>query len=397
MKCVKCGTEVINSNICPNCGAILPVISQDGQGMRTLKMGDQAAVNNTQTADNNYTGINGNPAYGGNNPGMSSPVYKRVENKKNSGLGILSLILSCTIILSVFGLIIGVIDLCSKDGKKKTLSVVSICIAGFFLFIGIVAGLFSDNTKSGPDKVEIVADEDSSSGTEGFNEGVYEDDLSDTEISSKKNDTSGEAVYEISDTGFEYYKNSIGSTEYYGYVEITNTGNKNLYLDNCTFDLEDNDGHLLQSDSFINKCPDIIAPGEKGYFYNSIGENLIDESVSTANGIKLVPQMKIENASGNPVDYEVSDTSLKDGQYGGVKVTGRITNNTNEDDDYLYINIIFYDSAGKVIGITGTSVTELDAGRTVSFDTTTIWGSDSITINSVADYEVIARKGYFQF
>lgn len=217
-----------------------------------------------------------------------------------------------------------------------------------------------------------------------------------TSTSSESN-TSTEIIYEITDTNFEYYTNSIGSIEYYGYVEITNTGSNNLYLDKAIFDLEDNDGHLLQSDDFVSSAPSVIKPGEKGYFYNGLGSNLIDEGVSTDNGINLVPQITIKNATGEPIRFDVSDTDLREDNYGSIKVTGRVENNSTKDVGYLYINVIFYDANGKVLGITGTSVTDLTVGSKVSFECTTMFTNDNVTMSNVADYKVIAEDMYMQF
>lgn len=203
--------------------------------------------------------------------------------------------------------------------------------------------------------------------------------------------------FENTDTNFNYYTNSIGRVEFYGIVEITNTGSTNIYLKDCAFDIEDNDGHLLQSASLISKCPDIIAPGEKGYFYNGIGANLLDKEVSIDNGLKLVPHYKLEEARGESVDYEISDIALRKDDYGNAKITGRITNNTDKDDSLYYINALFKDSSGKVLFITGTNIMDLTAGSTVSFEITAMYADNSIDFDSIADYEIVARADYRQY
>lgn len=204
-------------------------------------------------------------------------------------------------------------------------------------------------------------------------------------------------AYEITDTQFHYYQNSINRTEYYGFIEITNTGTKNIYLKDCTFDLEDNDGHLLQTDSLISSCPDIIAPGEKGYFYNNLISTSVDEGVSLDNGIKLCPTYKIEEAKGDIVEYAVSDTDMRSDDNGTIKVTGRVTNNTTEDDSLLYVNILLLDQNGKVLLITGTNVLDLTAGTTQSFEASTMFSDDTVKPEQVASYKVIARKTHYQF
>ncbi|MBQ8921949.1 MAG: zinc ribbon domain-containing protein [Oscillospiraceae bacterium] len=271
----------------------------------------------------------------------------------------------------------------AKPKKKKNVLLIVLLVVGGVIVLGAVssAGSKKKNQDSGSVTIESGGSSDSSGSAN---------------QSSAASSASGFS-YEITDTDFQYYTNSIGSVEYYGYVEITNTGSTNIYLKDCTFDLEDNDGHLLQSDNFISSCPDIIAPGEKGYFYNGIGASGIDDSVSLDNGIKLVPQYKLEEATGSIVDYQVSDTDMRTDDYGYVKITGRVTNNTDEDDSMLYVQFLFYDSSGKVLAISGTTILDLTAGSTQSFEGSTMFANDTVSIENVAEYKVIARKTYYQW
>lgn len=277
--------------------------------------------------------------------------------------------------------------------KIKAFGLVTILIAFAMMFMGSGSSTPSSTQTV---SVESKADEhDDSTNAEAVQD--TDNNETDEETETEKTTKSDEVLYEITDTNFEYYTNSIGGVEYYGYVEITNTGDNNLYLDKAIFDLEDNDGHLLQSDDFISSAPSVIKPGEKGYFYNGLGSNMIDEGVSTDNGIKLVPQITIKQATGEPVRYEVTDTDLREEEYSGLKVTGRVINNTDEGVSYLYLNVIFYDANGKVLGITGTSVSDLAAGNKASFECTTMFANDNLTMDNVADYEIIAEETYMQF
>lgn len=209
-------------------------------------------------------------------------------------------------------------------------------------------------------------------------------------------DDGGEAAYEVTDTQFYTFVNSIGRVEYYFVMEIENTGNCNLYLDSCTLDIEDNSGRLLQASEMISSCPNVLRPGEKGYYYNGMLSSFLDESIDTSNGVRCVPNYKIEKARKEPVDYEVSDTSLRK-DLGSVKLTGRITNGTNEDDPGISVYTIYYDSAGRVIGVDGTVVFDVKAGQTVSFDSSALWMSGDSSYEDIANYRVIAQKDYYQW
>lgn len=203
------------------------------------------------------------------------------------------------------------------------------------------------------------------------------------------------ADYEITDIFFEHGENSIGDDSYIGIVEITNTGSTNLYLKDCTFDFEDDDGHLLQTDdTMISSCPDIIAPGEKGYFYNSLGGS-INKNISLDNGLNFKPDVKVVKATGKPIDYEVSDLSEVDDTF-GPKITGRIKNTTDKEDS-VYVQVLFYNEDNRVIAIEGTNVYDLGAGQQKSFDVSGIMLPDSIKNGNYSSYKVLARAHYYQF
>lgn len=208
------------------------------------------------------------------------------------------------------------------------------------------------------------------------------------------------AEYEISHTTFVHNTNSIDREEYTGVVEIKNTGTSYIYLKDCTFDFEDDDGHLLETDKLITTSPDVIAPGECGYFFSN---GLLDQNTSLENGINLVPNFSVEvckKGKDAVVDYEVSDLDIKDNDYGmGVKVTGRVINGTSDDTNSIDVEIIaiFYDSDGEIIDVGFTYADEMSAGGKASFEISTIMGNDELSTDTVADYKVIARKSYMQF
>ena len=260
--------------------------------------------------------------------------------------------------------------------KRKSIVFLTLCM----LFIVFALGSGESETKR--DSVKI--DSDGNQETSDSGKGSGSEDKSSIK-------------YEITDTGFQYYTNSIGIVEYFGFVELTNTGTCDIYLDDCTFDLEDNSGHLLQSDSFISNCPSVISPGEKGYFYNGMGATNIDSGVSFDNGVKLVPQMKLKKANGKPAKYPVSDISVREGDYGYIKITGRVENTSGKDINYLYVTIIFQDKNGKVIGFDGTSITDIGAGMKGSFDTTTYFANDNLKLENIANTIVIAEETYYQW
>lgn len=203
------------------------------------------------------------------------------------------------------------------------------------------------------------------------------------------------AQYQASDVTFRYWDNSIGGKSYLAYVSVTNTGSGNLYLGSCTFDLEDDSGHLLQSDDTYMSFPDLIAPGETGYFVSGLsGINYIDEGVSLDGGINCKPSYNVEASTGQIVDYQVFDTSLSHDSY-WTKAVGRATNDTDEDALLPSLYAIWRDESGNILGFSSTVLTDFNAGTTASFEITGPSLPDDAA--PIDHFDIVARKDHFQF
>lgn len=267
----------------------------------------------------------------------------------------------------------------NKKGNKTGL-IIGIVVAVVLLF-ALFGGSDDDSADS-----EVPQSTESTESTTSVNE----------ETTTLVNDTSDEVNYVEEEPIFYTY--SSGSTTFYCFIQpIKNTGNVPLYLKDCSVDFEDENQHLLATEDFFSTCPDVINPGETGYFYNSIGSLALNEQASGSEEIKIVTHIEIQKAKRNPVDYVVTDTSLTTDSINYPMVVGRVENNTEEDDSLLYLNVIFYDADGNILGITGTNITELNAGTTKGFECSSIGAAGDFDSDDIADYKVIARKAHYQF
>ncbi len=154
IKCMECGKEISDrATSCPSCGC--PV----GFGNPT--------TNNAQYQQNN--------AFQQAPPMQPQPVRAYINKPaKNSGLGIAALILSILGVTFFIGIILAVIDLCRKDGNKKTFSIVSICICVFWVIMLVSVGRDDSGDKTEEIRVE--------------SQSVIQDDVTnESEIESAKN------------------------------------------------------------------------------------------------------------------------------------------------------------------------------------------------------------------
>lgn len=198
--------------------------------------------------------------------------------------------------------------------------------------------------------------------------------------------------YEITYSSVKTYKDSIGTTWAQVIVEIENTGLYNLFLESGICDLEDTEGTLVASKN-ISVFPQIIAPGEKAYYYD---EYLLD-SLAEAIELRIIPRLQVKKSTSEHITYPVTDVSITDFTYGGLKVMGRVENTTNSEDSMIYVVITLFNEASEPIGLAYTILADdLTPGEKVGFELTASSFPNEVTADSVASYTAVAYPHQYQ-
>lgn len=201
------------------------------------------------------------------------------------------------------------------------------------------------------------------------------------------------AKWEVGQGRVLTYTNSINTTWAQVSVPVTNTGDRNLYLGSGTMDLEDAGGHLVDSLSLVSFYPQVLAPGETGWYYE---ETTLDAAPSSE--LSVVPHVDIQEATVECIRYEASDLSFADEEFGGIKATGRITNTTAADGSLVHVVLFLFDSEEKLVGQTFTILDDdLKAGDTIGFSTQTFGSNDAVDVDSITGYRLFAYPEQFQF
>lgn len=182
----------------------------------------------------------------------------------------------------------------------------------------------------------------------------------------------------------EFFKDTETSTDYNAIVEIQNISTGNLYLASAQFDFYFN-GVIVASESFISADPNIIEPGEKGYFYANLGGSI---NVPYAQ-YDFTPTLTVKKTNLPTSRHIIDNITLKDGRFGGVDVVGTITDTSGKDQSMTWISIVFYDSNGFPICCAGTNVMNLPAGATLGFETEPYCRKD-ILLTDIAAYKITA-------
>ena len=198
--------------------------------------------------------------------------------------------------------------------------------------------------------------------------------------------------YEITYSSVKTYKNSIGLTWAQAIVEIENTGSYNLFLKPGTCDLEDSEGNLVASKD-MSAYPQIIAPGEKAYYY----EEYALDSVAEDTVLQIIPRPEIVRSTTEHITYSVSDVSITASEYGYLKVMGRVENTSDSEDSLIYVAITLFNEASEPIGLVSTVISnDLAPGEKVGFEATALSLPDEVTADSIASYSAVVYPYQFQ-
>ena len=141
----------------------------------------------------------------------------------------------------------------------------------------------------------------------------------------------------------------------------------------------------------VSVFPQIIKPGETAYYF----EETTYDGTQT-DGLKVVPHVKAEKAKKDLIRFDVSDLTIKDEEYTGAKVMGRVNNSSANEESMVYVVANFFDKDRKLIGQQFTILMDkLPAGEKVGFETSAF--ASELSSSDVATYDVIAFPFQYQW
>ena len=197
--------------------------------------------------------------------------------------------------------------------------------------------------------------------------------------------------YEELDYSVRIWTNSIGSKWIQVAVPVKDTGNVPIYLSSMSVDVESSSGDLLQTISYINGYPDYLKPGETGYYYKETTCDFEDDEVN------LVTHLDVKSTHNEVIRYNVSDISFQDDNTFGVKVLGRVENQTDEEGSLVYVVANLYDSSNNLLSSCFTILDDNLASHDKIGFTLSQYSYRDFTVADVASYEVYSYPTQFNF
>lgn len=204
-----------------------------------------------------------------------------------------------------------------------------------------------------------------------------------------------EAPYEVTYQNISFHQDSIGTLWSQAIVEVTNTGENELYLNGSSYELKSEDGTIIHTTSnMFTAYPQIIGPGEKGYYY----EEAMMDGGTPAEGITITPHINAQPSQVENIRLEVSNTAIYDKDMGGIDLHGKVTNTTGTEQSNIYVAAILFDDNGHPIGQLWTILMNtIQPNEEMGFELEPMSLPEDITSSSIADYKVFAYPEQYQY
>lgn len=212
--------------------------------------------------------------------------------------------------------------------------------------------------------------------------------------------TGSDALYSQTDYTLSCYERNDGVVACDAMLEITNVGSTPIWLnDECYFDIYNESGSVIASCSKgnIDLIPEVILPGERGYYCTMKGIEL-PGGYFTGYEYELGGEINPAKASYTPHDYPVEVISILD-DGGQPSVLGYVTNDTTHDYPNIQLYAIYYSNAStpgetRPEGAAHDYLGKLEPGKRSPFSLPGSLTQRNSSFSLVCDYTVIAREAY---
>ena len=196
------------------------------------------------------------------------------------------------------------------------------------------------------------------------------------------------ASFEVTDQRLNVYRNR--AEEFWGQViaAVQNTGDAPIYLQDSTFRITDAEGKSLASDATVSAYPQIVAPGETGYYY---AETYLETESAEGLMLEFTPQVSV--SAQQAVAYTVENPDLQDSRYGGMELRVTLSNSTAQDTRHYCVAVLLFDAEGSLLGqFYDVPSVKVPAGGSAVLELSSYMLPDTVTKAEIADYRILAYE-----
>ena len=201
--------------------------------------------------------------------------------------------------------------------------------------------------------------------------------------------------FEVIDSNITLWKDSGDTIWGKLIVEVKNTSKAVVHLKADDFDLADQSGKIAETMQMVSVYPEIIQPGETAVYYSQTEmKKISDENLH----LKIIDHITPVESKNQQVLFPVTDVKLTDIKDGGIKATGKIENNTTEEQDFVYAAVICRDSKGKALTVLLTILEKpLEANGKADFEASSYSLPKEITADNIKSFDAYAYPSQEQF
>ena len=196
------------------------------------------------------------------------------------------------------------------------------------------------------------------------------------------------ASFKVTDQRLNVYRNR--AEEFWGQVitAVQNTGDAPIYLQDSTFHITDAEGKSLASDTTVSAYPQIVVPGETGYYY---AETYLETESAEGLTLEFTPQVSV--SAQQAVAYTVENPDLQDSRYGGMELRVTLSNSTAQDTRHYCVAVLLFDAEGKLLGqFYDVPSVKVPAGGSAVLELSSYMLPDTVTKAEIADYRILAYE-----
>jgi len=183
----------------------------------------------------------------------------------------------------------------------------------------------------------------------------------------KTNSSAEDVKAEVTKKAFQVWKDSVNAVWGHGAIEIKNTGNVSIEIGDISISFVGKDKSILATMSMVLPVPEILQPGEVAYAGDSTTIEGLTEPSEVA-GIEA--NIDFDKTDSKAQLLEITSLKIISSDYGGPKVTGRVSNTSSENADDIRIAIALFDDKNNLLGVyTDSPDVTLAPGKSMGFET----------------------------
>lgn len=212
-----------------------------------------------------------------------------------------------------------------------------------------------------------------------------EESSAQTELSSSTESASTQVEPQELQEAYSYVDHD-GTVRAIGIAAVTNDTQSPVKLPLCTMVFTDTAGKELFTAEDVSGYPEILAVGETGYYYEMVETDL----TAQADLLLRVEAEKPEAFEGG-ARFETDKLRLADSPYGGLLISGEVTNTTQEEAGLVCIAAVLCDKEGKPLCVPSTILSEpLAAKKSAVFSIESYDLPPELSADDIGSYQLFA-------